>query len=272
MDRVTVHHRTRPANLPSIEVSGLRTRAERSKRMGALDAFDAAATGRHANGRRVSAWVSRAYADTLRDELGAGIVSFTVDPRRVSAMRASVRAADPAGAWASARPLAAWLADAESGLAALPEDLEVHQDQPVRAKLVTMLAPTPSDVQLGVFAPLVAAVADHDRLGAKMLVHLLLAASDGDADGPAFHAACAMAWRDAADASDLASRVARADVEAVLEAVLAEHEPAAPAAVTLLSDLLSVLREEGVEVDRPVDVMVMDRSDRALAAILAEVD
>lgn len=271
MDRVTVHHRTRPANLPSIEVSGLRTRAERSRRLGPLDAFDAAATGRHANGRRVSAWVSRAHADSLRDELGAGIVSFTVDPRRVSAMRASVRAADPVAAWAGARPLAAWLADAGSGVAALPDDLEVHQDQPVRAKLVTMLAPTPSEAQLGVFASLVTAVADHDRLGAKMLVHLLLAASGGEADGDAFLAACAMAWRDTVDVADLASRVARADVEAVLEAVLAEHERAAPEAVARLSELMGALRTEGEDADQPVDVMVMDRSSRALAAIVGDV-
>jgi hypothetical protein len=270
MTRITVHHRTPPANLPSIERSGLRTRAERSRWLGPLDAFDAAALGRLSNGRRVSGWVSRSYADTRAEASGAGLVTFTVDPARVIAMRAGERAADPAAAWAGARSLAAWLAEAGS-VEALPDDLEVHQDQPVRAKLVTILAPTFSDAQLGELAPLVRAVADRDRLGAKLLVHLLLAASDGDPADPNYLAACALAWRDVPDADDLGGRVARADVEAVLEAVLAEHEEVAKAAVERLSALIVALRAEGEELEQDVDAVVLERSDRALARILAGV-
>jgi len=270
MARITVHHRTAAANLPSIETAGLRTRAERMRRLGPLDAFDAAATGRLANGRRVSGWVSRSHADAHREELGAGLVSFTVDPTRVLALRSADRRSDPVAAWASARPLAAWLADAGS-VDALPEDLEVHQDQPIRAKLVTILAPTFTDTELGDLAPLVRALADHDRLGSKVLVHLLLAASDGDSDDANYWAACALAWRDAPDTDELGARVARSDVEAVLEAVLAEHERAAPEAVRRLEAFLSVLRTEGEGLDQGVDAMVLERSDRALARILAGV-
>ena len=268
MSRITVHHRTSPANLPSIETAGLRTRAERSRRLGPLDAFDAAATGRLANGRRVSGWVSRAQADAMRDEYGAGLVTYTVDPARVLALRTSERLADPVAGWGSARPLAAWLAEAGS-VEALPMDLEVHQDQPVRAKLVAILAPTFTAAELGDLAPLVDALADRDRLGAKLLVHLLLAASEGDAAGPDFLAACALAWRDTPDADELGVRVARADVEAVLEAVLAEHASAAPAAVERLSALMATLRAEGEALDQGVDAVVLERSDRALARILA---
>jgi hypothetical protein len=268
MTRITVHHRTSPANLPSIETAGLRTRAERSRQLGPLDAFDAAASGRLANGRRVSGWVSRAQADAMRDEYGAGLVSYTVDPARVLALRTSERLADPVAAWSSARPLAAWLAEAGS-VDALPLDLEVHQDQPVRAKLVTILAPTFTAAELGDLAPLVDAVADRDRLGAKLLVHLLLAASDGDATDPNFRAACAFAWRDTPDADELGSRVARADVEAVLEAVLAEHASAAPDAVARLDAFMAALRAEGEALDQGVDAVVLERSDRALARILA---
>jgi hypothetical protein len=270
MARITVHHRTSPANLPSIEAGGLRTRAERSRRLGPLDAFDAAASGRLANGRRVSGWVSRAQADATRAEHGAGLVSYTVDPARVLATRASERLADPVAAWGSARSLAAWLAEAGS-LEALPADLEVHQDQPVRAKLVTILAPTFTAAELADLAPLVDVVADRDRLGAKLLVHLLLAASDGDATDPNFLAACALAWRDTPDADELGSRVARADVEAVLEAVLAEHASAAPEAVARLDALMATLRAEGEALGQGVDAVVLERSDRALARILAGV-
>ncbi|MGA1078552.1 MAG: hypothetical protein ACO3VG_06240, partial [Nitriliruptoraceae bacterium] len=60
MDRVTVWHRTAPARLPAIEREGLRTRADLGGTLGPLDAFDAAATGRFARGRRVSGWYERA--------------------------------------------------------------------------------------------------------------------------------------------------------------------------------------------------------------------
>jgi hypothetical protein len=66
----------------------------------------------------------------------------------------------------------------------------------VRAKLVRIHAPDLSADELGVHAGVVAAVADEDRVAAKLLMHLALAAADGDADGPAFRAACALAWRD----------------------------------------------------------------------------
>ena len=147
------------------------------------------------------------------------MVRFTVDPRRALAGRAQDRETDPAAAWERMRPLAEWLADA-GGPDGLPADLEVHQDQPVRAKLLRILAPDPAPAGFGPFAGVVAGVADSDRVAAKLLMHLALAAADGDGDDPAFLAACALAWRDAEDASDLGRRVARADAEGVLEAAL----------------------------------------------------
>ena len=262
MDQVTVWHRTAPARLPAIEREGLRTRADLGATLGPLDAFDAAATGRFARGRRVSAWYARETADARAATQGGGLISFTVDPRRATALPASARTADPAGAWAAARPLADWLADG-----APPEDLEVHQDVPVRAKLLRLHGVTLPDAALGPYAPLVAAVADTDRLAAKLLVHLLLATSTGAPDDPAFLAACVLAWRDAPDDPRLPLDVARADLEAVVEAVLVAEEPAAPAAVAALTAALDALRAEAAGAGTTADALIGERSTRTLERI-----
>ena len=269
MDRVTLYHRTALVNLPLIEVDGLRTRIDLSERLGPVDEFDAAATGRLARGRRVSGWTSHAHARTHRGTLGSGLVSFTVDPRKAVANRAADRLADPVGVWESVLPLAAWLADAAGDVAALPDDLEVHQEQPVRAKLVRFHAPDLSDDELGVHAGLVAAVADEDRVAAKLLMHLALAAADGDRDSPAFRAACALAWRDEPDDRDLSLQVGRADAEAVLEAVLADLEDRASDGAAALLAVLDGLRAEADGNGEDLGQLMMDRSERSLIGIVA---
>lgn len=267
MTRITVHHRTPAANLPAIEVDGLRTRVDLSDRLGPVDAFDAAAPGRLARGRRVSGWVSDRYAASMRGGHGPGRVSFTVDPRRVVAGRAADRIADPEAAWGRMRPLAEWL-DASGGeLGALPEDLEIHQDQPVRAKLVRILAPDLGSAELGVYAPLVEAVADTDRVAAKLLMHLALIAADGDARDAGFLAACAFAWRDAADDRELGRRVARTDAEGALEAVLVEQEERAPEGTARLREVLDAARSASGSGD--LGVLLMERSEESLARIVA---
>jgi hypothetical protein len=269
MTRLTLWHRTPLARLPLIEVEGLRTRVDLSDRLGPLDVFDMVAPGRLARGRRVSGWVSRAHADTLRDVHGAGLVSYTVDPSKALAQPAALRLADPEAAWAAVRPLRDWLADVAGDVAALPVDLEVHQDVPVRAKLVTMLAPTLADADLGPHAPLVHAVGDSDRVAARLLMHLMLAHCDGDAAQPSFAAACALAWRGTPDDDDLARRVARADVDVVLETILAEHEAVAPAASSELLALLDTLRSDGEAAGIDLGDVMLERSDRTLTAIAA---
>jgi hypothetical protein len=269
MARVTLFHRTRPEHLPLIEVEGLRTRVDLTERLGPLDAFDEAAPGRYARGRRVSGWTSRATADAQVKGLGGGLVVFTVDPARTLAEPASLRAKDVDAAWAAARPLAAWLADAGGDVAALPADLEVHVDVPVRAKLLTIIAPTFTDAELGVFAPLVTAVADRDRVAAKLLVHLHLIASEGVADTSAFRAACALAWRDAPDAPDLLRRVGRADAEAVLEGVLVEVEGVARDGVAELRKVLGSLGSDAEGEGTDVGGLLMERSEVALQRIIA---
>lgn len=266
MGRVTVWHRTAPARLPAIEREGLRTRADLGATLGPLDAFDAAASGRFARGRRVSAWFAREEADARTAALGGGLVSFTVDPARVLAVPARVREEDPAAAWGAARPLAAWLADG-----APPADLEVHQDVPVRAKLLRLHAVALPDAALGVHAPLVAAVADTDRVAAKLLVHLLLATATGAPDDPAFLAACALAWRDAPDDPRLPLEVARADLEAVVEAVLVAEEAAAPEAVATLTTALDAVRAEAADLGTSADDLIGERSTRTLERIAAAV-
>ncbi len=268
VDRVTLYHRTALVNLPLIEVDGLRTRIDLSERLGPVGAFDAAATGRLARGRRVSGWTSRVRADEVRDGFGPGLVSFTVDPRKAIANPASEREKDPVAVWASARPLAAWLADAGGDVAGLPDDLEVHQEQPVRAKLVRIHAPGLTDDELGIHSGLVAAIADEDRVAAKLLMHLALAAADGDGGSPAFRAACALAWRDEPDDRDLSLRIARADAEAVLEAVLAELEEVAAASATQLLEVLDGLRAEADRDTQDLGQLMMDRSERSLSRIL----
>jgi hypothetical protein len=269
VDRVTLFHRTRPELLPHVEVEGLRTRVDLSGRFGPVGAFDEAATGRFARGRRVSGWVSRAHADAQQAALGAGLVSYTVDPRKVVAQPASLREQDPVAAWAAARPLTAWLADAAGDVAALPDDLEVHQELPVRAKLVRILAPTFSADELGPYAPLVDVVADADRVAAKLLVHLGLIASDGDTATPAFRAACAFAWRDEADGPDLGRQVARVDAETVLEAVLVAHEPDAPEGTAALLAVVDELRSEAAAAGDDVTGLLLQRSEAALSRVLS---
>jgi len=266
--RVTLFHRTPVANLPLIEVDGLRTRIDLSDRHGAVGPFDEAATGRFARGRRVSGWVSRAQADARSGELGRGVVSFSVDPRRALADRAEEREADPVGVWARMRSLAEWISDAGGDLAALPDDLEVHQEQPVRAKLVRMHAPDVSGTALGIHAPLVAAVADSDRVASKLLMHLALIVADGDPAEPAYLAACAFAWREEEDDRDLGRRVARADAEAVLEAVLVEREDEAPEAVAVLRDTLDGLRSTANASEGDLGLLIMDRSEASLSRIV----
>jgi len=266
MSRVTVWHRTAPARLPAIEVEGLRTRADLGATLGPLDAFDAAATGRFARGRRVSGWYERSAADARRAELGGGLVSFSVDPRKALAVPASARAADPAGAWDAARPLADWPADG-----APPADLEVHQDVPVRAKLLRLHAVDVDAAALGPYAALVAAVADADRLAAKLLAHVLLAAASGAADEPAFLAAAALAWREEPDDPRLPLEVARADLEAVVEAVLVAEEDTAPEAVAALSAVLDGLREEAAAAGTTAEDLIGERSARTLERLTAEV-
>jgi hypothetical protein len=269
MDRVTLYHRTALANLPLIEVDGLRTRIDLSERLGPVGDFDSAATGRFARGRRVSGWMSRDHASAQREALGSGLVSFTVDPRKAVANRAADRVADPVAVWSAVRPLATWLTEAGGDLAALPDDLEVHQEQPVRAKLVRFHAPDLSEVELGVHAGIVAAVADADRVAAKLLVHLALAAADGDGATPAFRAACALAWRDEPDSRDLAMQVGRSDAEAVLEAVLADLDDRAADGAAALLGVLDALRAEAEASGEDLGQLMMARSERSLASIVA---
>jgi len=266
--RVTLYHRTAAANLPLIEVDGLRTRIDLSGRLGALGPFDEAATGRFARGRRVSGWVSRDHAAARAAELGPGVVSFSVDPRRALADRAADREVDPVAVWTSMRPLSDWLNDVDGEVAALPEDLEVHVEQPVRAKLVRMHAPDLDPAELGIHAPLVAAVADSDRVAAKLLMHLALAVADGAASDPAYLAACALAWRETEDPQDLSRRVGRADAEAVLEAVLLEQEPAAQESVAVLRDMLDGLRITAETSQGDLGALMLDRSEDSLARIV----
>jgi hypothetical protein len=267
MGRVTLFHRTAAANLPLIELDGLRTRIDLTQRLGPLGPFDEAATGRFARGRRVSGWVSRDYAAERARELGPGVVSFTVDPLRALAGRAALRESDPAGAWDEMRPLARWLAEFESDRAALPEDLEVHVELPVRAKLVRIHAPDLSAADLDIHAPLVDAIADSDRVAAKLLMHLALAVADGSAAAPVYLAACALAWREEPDPSDLGRRVGRADAETVLEAVLVELEDDATESVGVLRTMLDELRasDDGAN---DLGTLLLERSEASLARIV----
>jgi hypothetical protein len=237
--RVTVYHLTRPRRLPMIEEEGLRTRADLSGLYGPPGALDQAAPGTFAHGKRVSAWLSLDHARSTVDDLGAGLVSFTVDPNKTLAAPASARAElEPAAYWDACEPLQAWL-DRDD----VPADLEVHQNLPVRAKYLRLHAPLLHDDDLGDYAPLVAAVADEDRLSAKALMHLAVIAADADFDSPAFLAACALAWRDEPDPDRLARELMETDPDKVASAALAEHNGTAPAAVQVLRDVLDETRE-----------------------------
>lgn len=239
MSRVDVYHLTRCVHLPMIEEEGLRTRADLSGMLGPIDEFDIAATGTFAKGKRVSGWVSRDHAVGQVDVLGPGLVSWSVDANKAVANTASRRAElEPAAYWDEIRPLAAWIADGD-----LPEDLEVHVNVGVRAKFVSLLAPLATDEQLGDYAPLVAAVADEDRLSAKALMHLAVIASDGDFDSPAFVAACALAWRDTPDPKALTNELIDFGADKIASAALAEFGADAPEASARLREVLDQARE-----------------------------
>jgi hypothetical protein len=245
--RVTVHHLTLPKRLPLIEEDGLQTRAALSGLYGPIGPLDAAAPGTFANGKRVTGWLDEAFALTQVARLWGGRVRYTVDPVKTLAAPASLReAGDVAAYWAAARPLAAWQADG-----ALPEDLEVHQNLPVRVKHLTLCAPVVTDEQLCDYAPLVAAVADDDRLSAKALMHLAIIASDADFDSADFVAACAFAWRDEPDPANIVRELRETDPDKVASAALAEHGGTVPDLVARLRAVLEETRtwseEQGLD-------------------------
>ncbi|MFA9444784.1 hypothetical protein [Egicoccus sp. AB-alg6-2] len=239
MPRVDVFHLTPTRRLPLIEEDGLRTRADLSTLFGPPSDFDAAAPGTFAHGKRVSAWLSRDYAEAHADEYGRGLVSYSVDPAKTLAAPASLRASvSPAEYWEQAKPLKQWLDGGDA-----PDDLEVHQNLPVRVKYLQLHAPLVGETELGPYAPLVAAVADEDRLSAKALMHLAVIASDGDFDSPAFTAACALAWRDEKDPDRLVRELIETDPDKVASAALAEHGATAPEAVQAMRAALDETRE-----------------------------
>lgn len=260
MARVTVHHLTLPKRLPLIEEDGLRTRADLSGLYGPPGPLDQAAPGTYAHGKRVSGWVSLDHARTRIAELGGGHVTYSVDPARTVANRASLRDGDPVAYWESARPLAAWQAEGD-----LPEDLEVHQNVPVRAKRLELRAPLVTDAELGEYAEVVAAIADEDRLSAKALMHLAIIASHGDFDSTDFTAACALAWRDEPDPDRLIRELVEMDPDKVVSAVLAEHTATAP-------ELMSRLREVLVETRLWADEQGMEHGQGLFARTSAVLD
>ena len=246
MPRVTVYHLTAPRRLPLIEEEGLRTRADLSARLGEPGAFDRAAPGTYAHGKRVSAYLDLETAKGHVAEHGAGLVSFSVDPSKALAAPSSDRDGDPAAYWAKARPLAEWLATASH-----PDDLEVHQNVPVRAKYLRLHAPLLGAEELGPYAPIVEEVADEDRLSAKALMHLAVIASRGAFDSPAFLAACALAWRDEEDPDGLVRELMETDPDKVASAALAMYGAEAQDAVGTLREALEETRtwadENGLE-------------------------
>jgi hypothetical protein len=237
--RVTVYHLTPPRWLPLIEAEGLRTRADLSELVGPPGELDQAAPGTYAHGERITGWLSLDHARTTTDAFGGGLVSYMVDPKKTLAAPASARAElEPAAYWDSCEPLQVWLDRGDA-----PDDLEVHRNLPVPAQYVAVHAPLLSDYELGDYAPLVAAVADEDRLSAKALMHLAIIASDADFDAPAFLAACALAWRDEPDPDWLVHELIETDPDNVASAALAEHYSAAPEAVQALRSALDETRE-----------------------------
>ena len=246
MPRVTVHHLTPPRRLALIEEEGLRTRADLSGRLGEPGSFDKAAPGTYAHGKRVSAYLDLDVARGHVDEHGAGLISFSVDPAKVLAVPSSARDGDPEEYWSRARPLSEWLAEDDA-----PDDLEVHQNVPVRAKYLRLHAPLLDADDLGPYAPLVEEVADEDRLSAKALMHLAVIASAGDFDSPAFLAACAFAWRDEEDRDDLVRELMETDPDKVASAALAMYGADAQDVVGQLREALEETRtwadENGLE-------------------------
>ena len=246
--RVLVHHMTRPHRLPLIEEDGLRTRGELSGALGdELSELDRAARGKFAHGRRVSAWLDEAYARSQVDELGPGHVTWEADPRRALAAPASLREElDGDAYWEATRPLKDWLAEDD-----VPEDLEVHVDRAVRAKYLQLRAPKFPAGRLGDWQALVDEIADDDRLSAKALMHLAIIDCDADFDATSFEAACALAWRDEADADDLIGELLEADPDKVASAALAMYAGTAPEVVERLREVLEETRawsdQQGVE-------------------------
>lgn len=239
MARVTVHHLTPPSRLPLIEEQGLRTRADLSSLLGPPEGIDTVAPGTFAHGKRVSGWFAFDHARTRIDELGAGYVTYTVDPAKTLAAPASRREAGELEAyWEGARPLKAWLVEDD-----VPEDLEVHQNVPVRVKHLSLHAPLFRDEDLGEYAPLVAAIADEDRLSSKALMHLAVIACDGDFDSVDFRAGCAFAWRDEPDPPRLMRELMETDPDKIASAVLAEHNATAPDLVARLREVLEETRQ-----------------------------
>lgn len=236
MPRVTVYHVTKPRRLPLIEEQGLRTRAEMSQLLGPPSPEDLAAPGRFAHGRRVSGYLSRDHAVTHVPELGQGLVSFTVDPKKVTAVPASSRGKEARDYWAAARPLSDWLAEEP------PDDLEVHQHVPVRAKHVRLHPAVLTAEDLGEYAPIVGAIADEDRLSAKALMHLAIVASAGDFDAPAFLSAVALAYRDEPDPDSLLRELVQSDPDKVASAALAEYGSLAADAAQRLRETLDEIR------------------------------
>lgn len=245
--RVLVHHMTRPHRLALIEEEGLRTRGELASALDGLTDLDEAARGKFAHGRRVSAWLDRDHAVSTAEEFGAGHVTWEVDPGRAVAAPASLRdELDAEAYWEATRPLAEWLAEEE-----VPTDLEVHADRGVRAKFLQLRAPKFPEGALGDWQPLVDEVADEDRLSAKALMHLAVIDCDGDFDTPAFHAACALAWRDEPDRADLIPELLESDPDKVASAALAMYAGTAPDVVARLREVLEETRtwadENGIE-------------------------
>lgn len=247
VQRVLVHHMTRPHRLPLIEEEGLRTRGELASALGELGELDSAARGKFAHGRRVSAWLDEEHARTHVGDLGAGHVTWEVDPRRALAAPASLREGlDGAAYWEATRSLQDWLDEDE-----VPGDLEVHVDRAVRAKYLQLRAPKFGPDRLGEWQALVDEVADEDRLSAKALMHLAIIASDADFTSTPFEAACALAWRDEPDDDGLIPELLEADPDKVSSAALAMYTGSAPEVIAQLREVLEETRawadENGVE-------------------------
>lgn len=258
--RIRLHHLTRYANLPLIEADGLKTRAELTERFGPLTPFDTAASGQYAFGKRVSGFASMAALDANTPVLGGGYVEFDVDPSRTLAQRGSVT--DLEKYWATARSLAEWLADGD-----LPDDLDVHTPVAIRAKRLAIKAPRVTDTELDVFAPLVHAVADSDRLSAKALMHLAVIASGDNPDTPVFTAACALAWRDTPDPDALLRELGEYGAARLASAALMEHAQIAPEATGVLRAVLDEVRTWGSENGMEEDEAIRERTIAVLAGL-----
>jgi hypothetical protein len=262
--RVTVFHLTRLARLPLIEIEGLRTRADLSDRYGPPGLEDEAAPGRYSNGRRISAYLSEEHARSRSDEHGPGLVSFTVDPKKSIAAPSSARGGDPSAYWEAARGLDEWLTGGDA-----PDDLEVHQNVPVRTKHLRLHAPIVVDEDLAPFGPVVEAIADIDRLAAKAMMHLLIIASGGQSETPAFRAAAALAWRDEPDPDRLGEELVRRGPAGIAAREVEALETIAPDAAKALRDALDDARAWGEAEGFDEDQAVLLRSGITLDEVKA---